>query len=59
LRLVSRGVEDVLGLPPSKDIVVWEGNPLQFGTPALIFEDGGRDGKLQLVGCWPDEEVER
>src|SRR4051812_33521510 len=28
--LVSKNVEEALGLPSTKDIVIWEGSPLQF-----------------------------
>jgi hypothetical protein len=51
-------VEDILGLRPSRDIVVWEGNPLQFGTPVLAFQEGLQEGKLELNACWPDEQDE-
>ena len=55
IQLVSKNVEDVLGLNPSKDIVIWEGNPLQFGTPVLAFQEGAQGAKLELNSCWPDE----
>ncbi|KAJ9154718.1 Imidazolonepropionase [Pleurostoma richardsiae] len=58
VRLVSKNVEDILGLRPSRDIVVWEGNPLQFGTPVLAFQEGLQEGKLELNACWPDEQDE-
>jgi len=58
IRLVSSNVEDILGLNRSLDVVVWEGSPLAFGTPVLVFQDGGADGRLELAGCWPDEESE-
>lgn len=53
LRLVSTNVEEILGLEKSGDIVVWEGNPLQFGTPVLAFQSQG--GKLHVGSCWPNE----
>ncbi|KAL1857697.1 hypothetical protein Daus18300_010217 [Diaporthe australafricana] len=57
LRLVSTNVEEILGLERSGDVVVWEGNPLQFGTPVLAFQaqDGGR---LEVGSCWPNEADE-
>ncbi len=57
IRLVSRNVEDILGLEPSKDIVIWEGSPLAFGTPVLAFDSAGPGG-LELTSCWPDEELD-
>ncbi|WYZ40666.1 hypothetical protein EsH8_IV_001007 [Colletotrichum jinshuiense] len=56
IRLVSNNVEDILRLPKSNDIVVWEGSPLEFGgTVALSFETG-RDGGLEVAACWPQED---
>jgi hypothetical protein len=52
---VSTNVEEVLSLPPNKDMVIWEGDPLQFGTPVLAFQDPDGSGKLELATCWPDE----
>ncbi|KUI62725.1 Imidazolonepropionase [Cytospora mali] len=53
LRLVSTNVEEILGLEKSGDLVVWEGNPLQFGTPVLAFQAQG--GRLFVGSCWPGE----
>ena len=48
LDLVSLNLEEMLGLPKMKDLVVYEGNPFQFGaSPALIFESGS------VKRCWP------
>lgn len=55
IQLVSKNVEEVLGLKPSKDIVIWEGNPLQFGTPVLAFQEGPHGTKLELNSCWPND----
>lgn len=52
LALVSTKVEDILGLQKSKDIVVWEGDPLHFGTPVLAFQS--QEGKLEVSSCWPN-----
>ncbi|KAK2003632.1 hypothetical protein LX36DRAFT_624670 [Colletotrichum falcatum] len=58
VRLVSSNVEDILGLPRSSDIVVWEDSPLEFGgTVALSFETG-KDGALEVAACWPQEHDE-
>ena len=48
LDLVSRNIEEMLGLPRMRDFVVYEGSPFEFGaSPAVIFE-GGR-----VRRCWP------
>lgn len=52
LALVSSNVEEILGLEKSQDIVIWEGNPLHFGTPVLAFQSQG--GKLEVSSCWPN-----
>jgi len=55
LGLVSTEVEDILGLEPTGDMVLWEGSPLEFGgTVALAL--GMRDGKLEVVSCWPGQD---
>ncbi|KAF9872698.1 hypothetical protein CkaCkLH20_09877 [Colletotrichum karsti] len=55
VRLVSSNVEDILGLERTKDIVIWEGSPLEFGgTVALSFEQG-KDGEIEVAACWPQE----
>ncbi|KAI8965596.1 hypothetical protein F5Y11DRAFT_367932 [Daldinia sp. FL1419] len=49
LDLVSRNIEDILRLPRSRDFVVYEGDPFEFGARvAVIFEEG----KVQR--CYPD-----
>ncbi|KAI3395155.1 hypothetical protein diail_1707 [Diaporthe ilicicola] len=57
LRLVSTNVEEILGLDKSGDVVVWEGNPLQFGTPVLAFQ-AKEGGRLEVGSCWPNEADE-
>ncbi|KAF2787592.1 composite domain of metallo-dependent hydrolase, partial [Melanomma pulvis-pyrius CBS 109.77] len=48
LDLVSLNLEEMLGLPKMADLVVYEGNPFQFGaSAALIFESGS------IRSCWP------
>ncbi|KAH8680468.1 hypothetical protein BGZ61DRAFT_359170 [Ilyonectria robusta] len=69
VKLVSSNVEDILGLERSSDIVIWEGNPLEFGA-SVVFAFAAqasalagenyreRDlstSKLQLASCWPQE----
>lgn len=56
LRLVSTNVEQILGLEKSHDIVAWEGNPLNFGTPVLTFQS--QNDQLQVASCWPNEADE-
>ncbi|KAH8662401.1 hypothetical protein BX600DRAFT_414492 [Xylariales sp. PMI_506] len=68
IRLVTSNVEEILGLEASNDIVVWEGNPLQYGSrPSLAFQEvpgetskiaGAMNRSLELVTCWPDENDE-
>ncbi|QDS74888.1 hypothetical protein FKW77_003653 [Venturia effusa] len=43
--LVSTNIEKILGLNKEKkgDIVIWEGNPLQFGASVAITIDGHHD----------------
>ena len=54
VNLVSRNIEQILGLDvneESRDFVVFEGNPLQFGASVVIAFDG-QDGCVSL--CWPE-----
>jgi hypothetical protein len=37
----------------SRDIVVFEGNPLEFGASVVVSLDG--DDK-SVMDCWPDAE---
>jgi hypothetical protein len=51
--LVSRNIEVILGLDvkeESRDFVVWEGDPLEFGGSVVLTVDG----EVGVVGCWPD-----
>lgn len=54
---MSSNVEEILGLEKSGDVVVWEGNPLQFGTPVLAFQAQG-EGRLEVGSCWPNDADE-
>ena len=48
---MSTNVEKALGLEPSPDFVVWEGNPLQFGgTPVLSFRRVRGSGRGAVGG---------
>ena len=54
VNLVSRNIEQILGPDvneESRDFVVFEGNPLQFGASVVIAFDG-HDGGVSL--CWPE-----
>jgi hypothetical protein len=57
VRLVSKNVEDILGLKPSKDIVLWENNPLQWGGSVVLSFEETEDGKLEVGTCWPDDTM--
>jgi hypothetical protein len=48
--LVSRKIETILGLRGTGDIVVWEGDPLQFGASVAFAVDG----EGSVMGCWPE-----
>ncbi|KAI2621537.1 composite domain of metallo-dependent hydrolase [Hypomontagnella submonticulosa] len=49
LDLVSKNIEDILHLPRSRDFVIYEGDPFNFGARvALIFEEG------KVQSCYPD-----
>lgn len=52
VNLVSTNIEKILRLNTEKkrDIVIWEGNPLQFGASVAMTIDGD-DGAI--VSCWP------
>ncbi|TVY81685.1 hypothetical protein LSUE1_G002182 [Lachnellula suecica] len=51
LDLVSRNLEEILGLEKTKDFVVYEGNPLDFGASVVVAFDGD-DGSVSM--CWPE-----
>jgi hypothetical protein len=56
LDLVTTNVEAILGLSSSKDIVVFEGNPLRYGaTVVLSFHADSETGQLQVGTCFPGE----
>jgi hypothetical protein len=47
---VSSNIKKILGLKSASDLVVWEGDPLEFGATVALAVDG-EDGKI--VTCWP------
>lgn len=52
--LVSRNIEKILKLDvkeETRDFVVYEGNPLEFGASVVLSIDGD-DGTLAT--CWPE-----
>lgn len=56
LRLVSANIESILRLPPSRDLVLFEGSPLQFGATAVLSFHTDKDtGLLQVATCFPQE----
>ncbi len=58
VKLVSSNLEDILQLKKkSKDVVLFEGDPLQYGaTVALSFAADEETGRLELAGCYPRED---
>ncbi|KAK8046472.1 hypothetical protein PG996_014536 [Apiospora saccharicola] len=57
-RLVSRNVEAILGLEPSKDVVLWENKPLQFGASVVLSFEESQEGRLAVAACWPDDAAD-
>lgn len=54
LALVSENLEKILQLPKNRDVVVWEGNPLEFGASVVLVLDG--EGGVKGLGCWPESQ---
>ncbi|OIW26900.1 carbohydrate esterase family 9 protein [Coniochaeta ligniaria NRRL 30616] len=53
LDLVSRNLEEMLGLPSTRDVVIYEGDPFEFGARvAVMFEEG------RVQSCYPDVDEE-
>jgi imidazolonepropionase-like amidohydrolase len=52
IKLISSNIEEILGVKRQKnrDIVIWEGNPFNFGASVAIAIDGD-DGEIS--SCWP------
>ncbi|RFU72609.1 carbohydrate esterase family 9, partial [Trichoderma arundinaceum] len=60
VRLVTSNVESILGLEKSKDLVVFEGNPLNFGASVVFsFHANDKTGKLEVATCFPREDEHR
>ncbi|PTB56681.1 hypothetical protein M431DRAFT_80456 [Trichoderma harzianum CBS 226.95] len=56
VRLVTSNVESILGLEKSRDLVVFEGNPLSYGASVVLsFHANGETGKLEVATCFPRE----
>lgn len=54
LDLVSKNIEDILRLPRTRDVVVYEGDPFEFGARvAVMFEEG------KIQSCYPDADEEQ
>ena len=54
--MVSRNIETILDIKTkdeSRDIVVFEGNPLEFGASVVVSLDGDDQS---VMDCWPDAE---
>jgi len=50
--LVSRNIERILRLEPTTDVIVYEGDPFEFGARvALIIEAG------KIRSCYPDPDT--
>jgi hypothetical protein len=56
VRLVSSNVETILGLKKSRDLVVWEGSPAEFGGTVALSMTENLEGRLEVSACWPDED---
>jgi hypothetical protein len=54
LDLVSKNLEEILRLPPTRDVVIYEGDPFEFGARvAVMFEEG------KVRSCYPDVDEEQ
>ncbi|KAJ4858939.1 amidohydrolase family domain-containing protein [Trichoderma breve] len=57
VRLVTSNVESILGLEKSRDLVVFEGNPLSYGASVVVsFHANVETGKLEVATCFPRED---
>ena len=54
MKLVSRNVEDILGLERTKEVVVWEGDPLEFGGSVAVVLGLDESGRGGVEECWPE-----
>lgn len=50
IALVSSNLNTILGLKGSSDLVIWEGDPLEYGASVVASFDG-EDGSI--LTCWP------
>ncbi|KAK8100621.1 carbohydrate esterase family 9 [Apiospora kogelbergensis] len=58
VQLVSKNTEEILGLEPSRDLVLWENNPLQFGASVVLSFEADQEGTLMMATCWPDDDAD-
>lgn len=58
VRLVTTKVESILGLKTkSRDLVVYEGSPLQYGASVVLsFHADDATGQLEVATCFPRED---
>lgn len=58
VRLVTTKVESILGLKTkNRDLVVFEGSPLQFGASVVLsFHADDATGELEVATCFPRED---
>jgi hypothetical protein len=57
VNLVTINMERILDLQTSKDLVIFEGNPLNYGgTVVLSFASNDETGELEMATCFPREE---
>ena len=55
--LVTTNVEKILNLQPSKDLVIFEGSPLNYGaTVVLSLVSNDETDELGLATCFPRED---
>jgi hypothetical protein len=53
---VSKNVERILGLPASDEVVVWEGEPGEFGAAVVLVLDREGGEGVEDGQCWPESE---
>ena len=57
IKLVTTNLEEILGLKPNKDLVVFEGSVLGYGaTVVLAFHADEETGELEVATCFPRED---
>lgn len=56
VRLVTSNVESILGLDRSRDLVVFEGDPLRYGAAVVLSFSADETGRLEVATCFPRED---